>query len=108
MNLNGSEWIWAGSEVDLGWILGGSGVDLRSGLESGPNPALIRHFFVIPLQIPPEFGRAGWRARPPTEDILDPFLPLLEPYSVPLLGKYSDQCRISAGSVPDQCRINKF
>ena len=35
MNLNGSEWIWAGSEVDLGWIwmdLGwiwdGSGVDL--------------------------------------------------------------------------------
>ena len=69
-------WIWLGSGMDLEWIWGGSEVDLGSGLESGPNPALIRHFFVIPLEIPPKLGRDGWRAVPPTGDILDPFFNL--------------------------------
>ena len=81
MDLNGSEWIWAGSEVDLGWIWmdlewiwGGSGVDLGSGSESGPDPALMELVFAIPLQIPPELGSDGWRAGPPSGHILDPFL----------------------------------
>ena len=67
-------WIWDHSGMVLGWIWGGSGVALGSGSESGPDPALMELFFVIPLQIPPEFEEVGWRAGPPTGDILDPFL----------------------------------
>ena len=62
MDLNGSGvdlgWIWVGSAMDLEWIWGGSGLDLGwfwdgSGMDlgSGTDPALIRHFFLIPLEI---------------------------------------------------------
>ena len=48
----------------------GSGVDLGSGSESGPDPALIKD----PASNPAALRRDGWRAVHPTGHILDPFL----------------------------------
>ena len=61
-------------DLDLGWIWGGSGVDL----ESGPDPAPE----LFALENCSNFALQRFRAVTPSGDILDPFLPLLEPLSV--------------------------
>ena len=89
MDLNGSGvdlgWIWVGSGMDLEWIWGGSGLDLGrfwdgSGMDlgSGTDPALIRHFFLIPLQIPPGPGPTAGAPDPPLDTFWSLFKPLLE------------------------------
>ena len=60
-------------DLELGWIWGDSGMDLGSGSESGPDPALIRHFPASRLKSR-RSATDGWRAGPPTGHILDPFL----------------------------------
>ena len=70
------EWIWDGSGVDLEWIWDGSGVDLGWIWDPVRDPALIRFrsgYFHNPASNPANSRHGGWRAGPPTGDILDPF-----------------------------------